>query len=85
MNKQPVVGLVVPVNPGGIGGTTVRRPDIAKLQRERDELLAALKALASESEATNLLYAHEFAIERPGWKPTALEAARALIAKVEGK
>lgn len=52
----------------------------SKAEKERDELLAALKALVTESASTEMV----FADQRPaGWNPPALEAARALIARIE--
>lgn len=53
----------------------------SKAEKDRDELLAALKALVTESASTEMV----FADQRPaGWNPPALEAARALIARLEG-
>ena len=81
--RPMVVGMVVPENPA-IGGTTVLPPNVTKLQRERNELLAALKvttlaleeaerhASTDEGQEWDLDYASE-----------ELKAARALIAKIE--
>jgi hypothetical protein len=64
----------------GIGPTTVLPPDVAKLHRDRDELLAALKKAADDLEATEREWCRSEGQEYDG-PSDELTAARAIIAK----
>jgi hypothetical protein len=93
---NPVVGTVVPLTINVHSDTlevvmsTMKRAGVVldALTAERDELLSALKAVAHSCESAEAGIA--FAAGKPWERPrfvgsTALEAARMLIAKHEGK
>ena len=68
-------------------GTKITGEMYARVTRERDELLAALKALATQADACEKSIALEYGkpFEEPDFRPSVeLKEARALIARIEG-